>query len=113
MYANGAMNAMTLKHNHEYKKAVADGVSHEDALIHAKKCKDETSRGDEYACLYNRARKCGARHAQAAQHADTCIFARVAACEYAEADWSPEKQIPRDEILARLERIERLLAEKL
>jgi hypothetical protein len=96
-----------------YKKAVSDGVSHEDALIHARKCNTETSLGDEYASLYNRARKCGATHAQAAGHAETCISARVAASEYAEADWIPERfapnEIPRDEILARLERIECLL----
>ena len=92
-----------------YKTAVSDGVSHEDALIHAKKCNTENSRGDEYASLYNRARKCGATHAQAAQHSETCISARVAACTYAEADWSPESAA-RGEISARLERIERALA---
>ncbi len=84
-----------------YKQAVLGGVGHEDALVHARKYKS-----DEYACLYNRARKCGATHAQAAGHAETCISARVAACEYAEADWSPESAT-RDEISARLERIER------
>lgn len=47
-----------------YKSAVADNVSHEDALIHATKCNTESSRGDEYAGLYHRARKCGERHAQ-------------------------------------------------
>ena len=31
------------------------------ALIHAQKCKTENSQGDEYASLYHRARKCGAR----------------------------------------------------
>ena len=92
-----------------YRKAVSDGVSHEDALIHAKKCNTESSRGDEYASLYHRARACGATHAQAAQHAETCISARVAAWEQAEADWSPES-VARDEISARLERIERALA---
>jgi hypothetical protein len=95
-----------------YKKAVSDGVSHEDALIHATKCNTESSLGDEYASLYHRARTCGASHAQAAQHADACISARAAASEYAETDWSPEKiapEIPRDEILARLQRIESLL----
>jgi hypothetical protein len=92
-----------------YRKAVSDGVSHEDALVHAKKCNTESSLGDEYACLYHRARKCGATHAQAADHAETCISARVAACTYAEADWSPESAV-RDEISARLERIERALA---
>ena len=92
-----------------YKQAVRDGVGHEDALIHAKKCNTETSLGDEYASLYHRARKCGATHAQASQHSETCISARVAACTYAEADWSPES-VARDEISARLERIERALA---
>lgn len=92
-----------------YKQAVRDGVSHEDALIHAKNCNTESSRGDEYASLYHRARKCGATHAQAADHAETCISARVAAWEQAEADWSPES-VARDEISARLERIERALA---
>ena len=92
-----------------YRKAVSDGVGHEDALVHAKKCNTETSLGDEYACLYNRARTCGATHAQAAEHSETCISARVAACERAEADWSPES-VARDEISARLERIERALA---
>ena len=92
-----------------YKKAVSDGVSHKDALIHAKKCNTENLRGDEYACLYNRARTCGATHAQAAEHSETCMSARVAACTYAEADWSPES-VARDEISARLERIERALA---
>jgi hypothetical protein len=87
-----------------YKKAVSDGVSHEDALVHARKYKS-----DEYACLYNRARTCGATHAQAAEHSETCISARVAACTYAEADWSPESAV-RGEISARLERIERALA---
>ena len=89
-----------------YKRAVADDVSHEDALVHARRCKS-----DEYACLYNRARKCGASHAQAARHADACIHARVSALKYAEADWSPENenQCPPYEISARLERIERLL----
>lgn len=90
-----------------YKNAVADNVSHEDALIHATNCNTESSRGDEYASLYNRARKCGASHAQAASHADACIHARVSASELAEADWSPAK--PPFEISARLERIERLL----
>ena len=87
-----------------YKRAVADDVGHEDALVHARRYKS-----DEYACLYNRARKCGASHAQAAQHADTCIHARVSAFQYAEADWSPETQCSPYEISARLERIERLL----
>ena len=85
-------------------------MSHEDALIHAKKCNAENSRGDEYASLYHRARKCGATHAHAAQHAETCISARVAAWEQAEADWSPES-VARDEISARLERIERALVQ--
>ena len=85
-----------------YKRAVADDVSHEDALVHAKRCKS-----DEYAGLYHRARKCGASHAQASRHADACIHARVSALQYAEADWSPAK--PPYEISARLERIERLL----
>ena len=75
-----------------YKQAVRDGVSHEDALIHAKNCNTESSRGDEYASLYHRARTCGATHAQAAEHSDACISARVAASEYAEADWRPEKR---------------------
>jgi hypothetical protein len=79
-------------------------VGHDDALVHARKYKS-----DEYACLYNRARTCGATHAQAAEHSETCISARVAACERAEADWSPESAA-RDEISARLERIERALA---
>ena len=87
-----------------YQQAVRDGVGHEDALVHAQKYKR-----DEYACLYNRARKCGATHAQAAEHSETCISARVAACERAEADWSPGG-VARDEICARLERIERALA---
>ena len=90
-----------------YKRAVADDVSHEDALVHAKRYR----KSDEYACLYNRARTCGASHAQAARHADACIHARVSALKYAEADWSPENenQCPPYEISARLERIERLL----
>jgi hypothetical protein len=87
-----------------YQQAVRDGVGHEDALVHARKYKS-----DEYACLYNRARTCGATHAQAAEHSETCISARVAAWEQAEADWSPESAA-RDEISARLERIERALA---
>ena len=85
-----------------YKRAVADDVGHEDALVHARRY-----RSDEYACLYNRARKCGASHAQAARHADACIHARVSASQYAEADWSPEAQCAPYEISARL--IERLL----
>ena len=88
-----------------YKRAVADDVSHEDALVHARRCKSD----DEYAGLYHRARKCGASHAQAASHADACIHARVSALQYAEADWSPEAQCAPYEISARLERIERLL----
>ena len=88
-----------------YKRAVADDVGHEDALVHARRYRSS----DEYACLYNRARKCGASHAQAARHADACIHARVSALKYAEADWSPETQCAPYEISARLERIERLL----
>ncbi len=100
----------------EYRSAVAGGVGHEKALIHAKKCRCETSQGDEYACLYYRARKCGATHDQAVEHADACIRARVEACEYAEADWTleravtqSEKQLVPPEICSRLERIERAL----
>lgn len=84
-----------------YKSSVADNVSHEDALIHAKKCNTESSRGDEYAGLYHRARKCGASHAPASRHADACIHARVSASEFAEADWSPEAQCAPYEISAR------------
>ena len=87
-----------------YKRAVADDVSHEDALVHARRY-----RSDEYACLYNRARKCGASHAQASQHADACIHARVSASKFAEADWTPEAQCAPYDVSARLERIERLL----
>ncbi len=96
-----------------YRSSVADGVSHEKALVHAKKCHRESSLGDEYACLYNRARKCGATHDQAAEHADACIRARVEAREYAEADWSVgasrERAATQSEICSRLERIERAL----
>ena len=88
-----------------YKRAVADDVSHEDALVHARRCKSD----DEYACLYNRARKCGASHAQASRHADACIHARVSASKFAEEDWSPEAQCAPYDVSARLERIERLL----
>lgn len=86
------------------REAVADDVGHEDALVHARRYKS-----DEYACLYNRARKCGASHAQASRHADACIHARVSASEFADADWSPEEKCAPYEISARLERIERLL----
>lgn len=88
---------------YDYKRAVADDVSHEDAPVHARRC----NKSDEYAGLYHRARKCGASHAQAASHADACIHARVSAWKYAEADWSPETQCAPYEISARL--IERLL----
>ena len=88
-----------------YKRAVADDVGREDALVHARRCESD----DEYACLYNRARKCGASHAQASRHADACIHARVSAFQYAEADWSPETQCSPYETSARLERIESLL----
>lgn len=93
------LDQMTMD-TYDYKRAVADDVSHEDALVHAKRCKS-----DEYAGLYHRARKCGASHAQAASHADACIHARVSAWKYAEADWSPEAQCPPYEISARLERL--------
>jgi hypothetical protein len=96
------MNAMTLKHNHEYKSAVADGVGHEDAAIHAHRHKN----GD-YARLYDRARKCGASHTQAVRYADKVICARKLAFD---ADWNPDHHIALShEICARLERIERIL----
>ena len=65
------MNAMTLKHDAVYKNAVADGVSHEDAAIHANRHRSD----DSYARLYDRARTCGASHAQAALYADKCTCA--------------------------------------
>lgn len=99
---NKRVDQMTMD-TYAYKRAVADDVSHEDALVHARRCKSD----DEYAGLYHRARKCGASHAQAARHADACVHARVSAFQYAEADWSPESAPY--EISARLERIERLL----
>ncbi len=103
MYANGAMNAMTLKHNHEYKKAVADGVSHEEAAIHA----NRHQKNGDYARLYDRARTCGASHEQAARYADKIIYARKQAFE---ADWNPDEQLALyHEICARLEHIERIL----
>ena len=95
----------TMDTSYAYKRAVADDVGHEDALVHARRCESD----DEYACLYNRARKCGASHAQASRHADACIHARVSASEFAEADWSPEAQCAPYDVSARLERIERLL----
>ena len=51
----------TMDTSYAYKRAVADDVGHEDALVHARRCESD----DEYACLYDRARKCGASHAQA------------------------------------------------
>jgi hypothetical protein len=96
------MNAMTLKHNFAYKSAVADGVSHEDAAIHANRHKND----DDYARLYDRARKCGATHAQAGPYADKIICARKQAFE---ADWVPDHRIALlHEICARLERNERI-----
>jgi hypothetical protein len=96
------MNAMTLKHNHEYKSAVADGVGNEDAAIHANRHKN-----DDYARLYDRARTCGASHTQAVRYADKIICARKQAFE---ADWNPDEQIAlHHEICARLERIELLV----
>jgi hypothetical protein len=98
-----------------YKSSVADGVSHEKALVHASKYHRESSQGDEYACLYDRARKCGATHDQAAEHADACIRARVKAHEYAEADWTLERAVTQSkrhvpsDVYSQLERIERAL----
>jgi hypothetical protein len=97
------MNAMTLKHNFAYKSAVADGVRHEDAAIHANRHKND----DDYARLYDRARKCGATHAQAGPYADKIICARKQAFE---ADWVPDDRIALlHEICARLERNEHIL----
>jgi hypothetical protein len=103
MNAMGRMSSMTLKHNHEYKSAVADGLSHEDAAIHANRRRSDES----YERLYDRAITCGASHAQAALYADKIICARSKAFE---ADWNPDQQIALyHEICARLERIERAL----
>jgi hypothetical protein len=80
----------------------ADGLSRDDRAIHSNRVISD--RSCSYEGLYDRARKCGASHAQAVLYADKIICARSKSFE---ADWNPDQQIALyHEICMRLERIE-------
>jgi hypothetical protein len=80
----------------------ADGLSRDEHAIHSNRLVSDRSRS--YEGLYDRARNCGASHAQAVLYADKIICARSKAFE---ADWNPDQQIALyHEICMRLERIE-------
>jgi hypothetical protein len=78
-------------------------LSHEDAAIHATRLRSD----DSHARLYDRARKCGASHAQAVLYVDKCKCALKPAFD---ADWNPDERLAIcHDVSARLERIERLI----
>jgi hypothetical protein len=80
----------------------ADGLSRDERAIHSNRLTSD--RSCSYEGLYDRARKCGASHAQAVLYADKIICARSKSFE---ADWNPDQQIALyHEICMRLERIE-------
>ncbi len=80
----------------------ADGLSRDERAIHENRLVSD--RSGSYEGLYDRARNCGASHAQAVLYADKIICARSKAFE---ADWNPDQQIALyHEICMRLERIE-------
>jgi hypothetical protein len=80
----------------------ADGLSRDEREIHSNRLTSD--RSCSYDGLYDRARKCGASHAQAVLYADKIICARSKSFE---ADWNPDQQIALyHEICMRLERIE-------
>jgi hypothetical protein len=84
----------------------ADGLTRDESAIHSNRLTSD--RSCSYEGLYDRARKCGASHAQAVLYADKIICARSKSFE---ADWNPDQQIALyHEICMRLERIENACA---